>query len=125
MNDKKPIAVEASSLPARFGSGYPDPFDKPCTQRQKKPLGDAFGLSDYGVNLVSLPAGTWSSQRHWHSAEDEFIYILEGRPTLVTDEGETVLKLGCVQDLSQLRVITRIRMRRINAMNDKMVMVTT
>ncbi len=94
MDDPKPIAVEAISLPARMGSGYPDPFDKPCAERQKKPLGDAFGLSDYGVNLVSLPAGTWSSQRHWHSSEDEFIFILQGRPTLVTDEGETALEPG-------------------------------
>lgn len=94
MNEAKPVAIMGNSQPARFGSGYPDPFDKPCVEREKKPLGDAFGLSDYGVNLVTLTPGTWSSQRHWHSAEDEFIYVLEGNPTLVTDEGETALEPG-------------------------------
>lgn len=94
MPEPKPIAIKANSQIARLGSGYPDPFDKPCLERQKKPLGDAFGLSDYGINLVTLTAGTWSSQRHWHSAEDEFIYVLEGRPVLITDEGETELEPG-------------------------------
>ena len=94
MEESKPIAVTADSVSPRIGSGYPDPFDKPCAERAKNPLGDAFGLSDFGVNLVTIPAGTWSSQRHWHSAEDEFIYILKGQPTLVTDEGETVLEPG-------------------------------
>ena len=94
MNESKRVAIDAGTLPIRLGSGYPDPFDKPCNERQKSPLGDAFGLSDYGVNLVSLPPGTWSSQRHWHTLEDEFIYILQGRPILVTDEGETALEPG-------------------------------
>ncbi len=94
MEESKPIAVTADSVSPRIGSGYPDPFDKPCAERAKNPLGDAFGLSDFGVNLVTIPAGTWSSQRHWHSVEDEFIYILKGQPTLVTDEGETVLEPG-------------------------------
>ncbi|MCY4128315.1 MAG: cupin domain-containing protein [Gammaproteobacteria bacterium] len=94
MDEHKPIAIKGTSQPARVGSGYPDPFDKPCAERQKKPLGDAFSLSDYGVNLVTLPPGAWSSQRHWHSAEDEFIYVLEGEPLLVTDEGETALEPG-------------------------------
>ncbi len=94
MDELKPLAVDAGSVSERIGSGYPDPFDKPCAQRAKKPLGDAFDLTDFGVNLVTLPAGTWSSQRHWHSAEDELIYILQGQPTLVTDEGEKPLKPG-------------------------------
>lgn len=94
MDEAKPIAISGDSVPARIGSGYPDPFDKPCVEREKKPLGDAFGLSDYGVNLVTIPPGSWSSQRHWHSAEDEFIYVLEGQPTLVTDDGETTLEPG-------------------------------
>ena len=94
MDKAKPVAIMANSQSARLGSGYPDPFDKPCVERQKKPLGDAFDLSDYGVNLVTLTPGTWSSQRHWHSAEDEFVYVLEGQPTLVTDEGETALEPG-------------------------------
>ena len=94
MNESKRVAIDAETLGERVGSGYPDPYDKPCADRRKKPLGDAFGLADYGVNLVSLPPGTWSSQRHWHSLEDEFIYILEGRPILVTNEGETHLEPG-------------------------------
>jgi uncharacterized cupin superfamily protein len=57
-------------------------------------LGNAGGLSDFGVNLMRLPPGNWSSQRHWHSAEDEFVYILEGELTLVEDDGETVLHAG-------------------------------
>lgn len=94
MNDEKPIAIKASSVNARIGSGYPNPFDEPCVKRHKQPLGDAFALNDFGVNLVKLSPGVWSSQRHWHSLEDEFIYVVEGHPTLVTDEGETVLEPG-------------------------------
>ena len=94
MNESKRVAIDAETPPTRLGSGYPNPYDQPCADRKKKPLGDAFNLSDYGVNLVSLPPGTWSSQRHWHSLEDEFIYILQGRPILVTDEGETRLEPG-------------------------------
>lgn len=86
--------VTATSLPVRRGSGYPTPFDAPCAARQKRALGDVFGLTDYGVNLVTLPPGTWSSQRHWHSQEDELIYVLEGEPVLVTDAGRTTLKPG-------------------------------
>jgi uncharacterized cupin superfamily protein len=57
-------------------------------------LGNAGGLIDFGVNLVHLPPGNWSSQRHWHSAEDEFVYLLEGEPTLIEDGGDTVLRAG-------------------------------
>ena len=77
MDTEKSLSIEAGFLHSRIGSGYPGPHDKPCAEREKKALGDVFGLSDYGVNLVSLPPGTWSSQRHWHSLEDEFIYILQ------------------------------------------------
>lgn len=87
-------AIAAASVPPRRGSGYPHPFSLPCAGREKHALGDAFGLDQYGVNLVRLPPGTWSSQRHWHTAEDEFLYILEGRPTLVTDAGRTLLAPG-------------------------------
>ena len=87
-------AVPAASLTSRRGSGYPAPFAAPCAGREKRALGDAFGLADYGVNLVVLPPGAWSSQRHWHSAEDELIYILDGEPTLVTDAGRTPLSPG-------------------------------
>lgn len=88
------VAHVAASLPARRGSGYPAPFDGPCAGRSKHALGDAFGLADFGANLVTLPPGAWSSQRHWHSAEDELIYVLEGAPTLITEAGRTQLGPG-------------------------------
>ena len=89
-----PIVVKATELPARVGSGYPSPHDVPCQARGRRALGDAFGLSQFGVNLLELPPGTWSSQRHWHERQDEFVYVLEGEVVLVTDEGETILTPG-------------------------------
>ncbi|WP_375308259.1 cupin domain-containing protein [Bradyrhizobium sp. A11] len=86
--------IDIAAVPARKGSGYPTPFDAPCAERLRKRLGDAGGLKDFGVNLMRLPPGGWSSQRHWHSHEDEFVYILEGEVTLVEDGGETVLRAG-------------------------------
>lgn len=93
-DDAAPPATDAAALPMRRGTRYPAPFDAPCAAREKRALGDAFGLRDYGVNLVTLPPGAWSSQRHWHSDEDEFVYVLEGEPVLVTDAGRTPLKPG-------------------------------
>jgi len=86
--------VDPESLQPRVGSIYPAPFDEPLKGREKRALGDAVGLTQFGVNLVTLRPGAWSSQRHWHEKEDEFVYVLEGEITLVTDEGETVLKPG-------------------------------
>ena len=88
------IAARALDLPARTGSDYPVPHNAPCLERVRRALGDAFGLSQFGVNLLDLPPGTWSSQRHWHERQDEFVYVLEGEVVLVTDEGETVLTPG-------------------------------
>lgn len=90
------IAVSALDLPARQGTDYPPPHDAPCLNRIRRALGDAFGLSQFGVNLLDLAPGTWSSQRHWHEQQDEFVYVLEGEVVLVTDEGETVLRPGMV-----------------------------
>src|SRR6516162_3480422 len=79
------------------GTRYPAPFNQPCLLREWKRVGDAAGLTQFGVNLVRLPPGTWSSQRHWHSREDEFVYLLEGTAILVTDAGEETLGPGdCV-----------------------------
>ena len=89
-----PVALDPATVPARTGSGYPEPFRQVVGAREKRPLGDAFGLSGFGVNLVRLPPGCWSSQRHWHTHEDEFVYILEGELVLVTDAGEQVLTAG-------------------------------
>ena len=86
--------IDLAAVPARKGSGYPAPFDAPCAERVRRRLGDAGGLQDFGVNLMHLPAGGWSSQRHWHSHEDEFVYVLEGELTLVEDAGETLLRAG-------------------------------
>jgi uncharacterized cupin superfamily protein len=86
--------IDVDSLPVRQGSGYPEPYRQRALKRTKKRLGDGAGLSDFGVNLTRLPAGEWSSARHWHVLEDEFVYLLEGELVLVTDEGETVMKAG-------------------------------
>src|ERR1043165_6350003 len=86
--------IDIAAVPERKGSGYPPPFDAPCAERLRRRLGDAGGLTDFGVNLMRLPPGGWSSQRHWHSHEDEFVFVLEGELTLVEDRGETILRAG-------------------------------
>ena len=86
--------IDPERAPTRFGTGYPPPFNEPCKGRKRWKLGDAAGLTQFGVNLLRLPAGQWSSQRHWHFGEDEFVYVLEGEVVLVTDEGEDVLRAG-------------------------------
>jgi uncharacterized cupin superfamily protein len=86
--------IDIATVPERKGSGYPPPFDAPCADRVRQRLGNAGGLTDFGVNLMRLPPGNWSSQRHWHSHEDEFVYLLEGELTLIEDGGETVLRAG-------------------------------
>ena len=86
--------IDVTTVPARQGSGYPKPFDAPCSERTRRRLGEAGGLRDFGVNLMTLPPGGWSSQRHWHSDEDEFVYLLEGEVTLVDDGGETLMRAG-------------------------------
>jgi uncharacterized cupin superfamily protein len=75
--------IDLAAVPERKGSGYPPPFDQACADRIRQRLGNAGGLTDFGVNLMHLPPGNWSSQRHWHSAEDELVYILEGELVLV------------------------------------------
>ena len=86
--------IDLNAATVRTGTGYPPPFDAPCLERTRRQLGDAAGLTDFGVNLLRLPPGTWSSQRHWHTAEDEFVYVLEGELTLVTGAGEEILRAG-------------------------------
>ena len=86
--------IETHTVPVRKGCGYPAPFDQPCAERTRRRLGNAGGLQDFGVNLMTLPPGGWSSQRHWHSHEDEFVYVLEGELILVEDDGESVLRAG-------------------------------
>jgi len=84
--------IDIANVPKREGTGYPAPFDRHSAQRIRQRLGNAGGLSDFGVNLMQLPPGNWSAQRHWHSHEDEFVYVLAGEVVLVEDQGETVLQ---------------------------------
>lgn len=86
--------IDIDSAPRFKGSTYPAPFDEPCRDRAGVRLGIAAHLTQFGVNLVTLPPGAWSSQRHWHTREDEFLYMLSGELVLVEDDGETVLKPG-------------------------------
>jgi uncharacterized cupin superfamily protein len=88
----KKIARDAGKT--RQGSDYPAPFDQACRNRVRRAVGDAAGLTDFGVNVLQLPPGAWSSQRHWHSHEDEFTWVIEGQVVLVTDEGEQILNAG-------------------------------
>ncbi|HTV90370.1 MAG TPA: cupin domain-containing protein [Stellaceae bacterium] len=86
--------IDANRLEPVVGTLYPAPFDAPCRARERKRLGDAAGLTQFGVNLLRLPPGAWSSQRHWHTKEDEFVYVLSGEVVLVTDAGEETLRPG-------------------------------
>ena len=86
--------IDIASVPQRKGTGYPPQFNTCCSERIRQRLGNAGGLTEFGLNLMRLPPGNWSSQRHWHSHEDEFVYVLEGELTLIEDEGETVLRAG-------------------------------
>ena len=86
--------IDVKTVPEKKGSGYPAPFDQPCNERSRKRLGDAGGLTQFGVNLLTLPPGAWSSQRHWHASEDEFVYVLSGEVVLKTDAGEEILRAG-------------------------------
>ena len=86
--------IDIDNAPTGHGTGYPEGFAAPCKPRRRWRLGDAVGLDQFGVNLLRLPAGAWSSQRHWHSAEDEFVWVVEGEVVLIEDDGETVLRAG-------------------------------
>ena len=77
-----------------YDNSYPAPFHEPCHERELRQLGDEAGLTQFGVNLTTLPPGAWSAQRHWHTSEDEFVYILEGELVLVSDDGEQTLGPG-------------------------------
>ena len=86
--------IDLAALPSVIGTLYPPPFDAPCRARERKKLGDAAGLTQFGVNLLTLPPNAWSSQRHWHTEEDEFVYVLQGEVTLISDDGPEVLTAG-------------------------------
>jgi uncharacterized cupin superfamily protein len=86
--------IDIESVPERKGSFYPAPFHEKTASRIKQALGDAGGLTQFGVNLVRVPPQGWSSQRHWHSSEDEFVTVLSGEIVLVSDAGEEILRAG-------------------------------
>jgi uncharacterized cupin superfamily protein len=86
--------IDIETAPTGHGTGYPEEFAAPCKPRRRWRLGDAVGLDQFGVNLLRLPAGAWSSQRHWHSAEDEFVWVVEGEVVLIEEDGETTLRAG-------------------------------
>ncbi len=95
MPDSFPITVRAAEAPPRARpSRYPPELAAKIGGREKRPLGDLFGLSNFGVNLTRLPPGGASALRHAHARQDEFVYVLEGEPVLVTDAGETPLSPG-------------------------------
>ena len=89
-------AIDPSEVPVKRGTGpgYPEPFKSRMGDRQKRRLGDACGLTRFGVNLVTLGPGGQSALRHWHTLEDEFVYVLSGEVVLVTDAGEQTLRAG-------------------------------
>lgn len=86
--------LDLTSIPVHKGSSYPSPFNKEPANRIRQRLGDAGGLTQFGVNRLQLLPGAWSSQRHWHSTEDEVIYVISGEVVLVSDRGEEVLREG-------------------------------
>jgi uncharacterized cupin superfamily protein len=93
MSLEKP-ALDPMTLAPRTGSGYPEPYRSRVLPREKRALGDALGLRTIGINHTVLPPGKESSMRHWHSHEEEFIYVLSGEVVLRTDAGEQLLTAG-------------------------------
>ncbi len=90
-------AVTAKDVVETIGTNYPPPHDAPVKMRGYRRLGLQFGLSQFGVNLTRLAPGVWSSQRHWHALEDEFVYVLEEEVVMISDEGEQICRAGdCV-----------------------------
>ena len=96
MNKEFTGGIDPLQIEPRTGTDYPEPYQENVASRSKRVLGNAFGLNQYGVNLVELSPGTWSSQRHWHTHEEEFIYVVSGELTLITDAGEQTLTPGMV-----------------------------
>ena len=86
--------LDLASVPEAAGSRYPSPHDVPCRERRYRRLGTAGGLSRLGVTIVRLPPGAWSSQRHWHALEDEFLYVISGEVLVASDAGEERASAG-------------------------------
>jgi len=86
--------IDVAKLPVDTRTAYPPPYDRVVVGRERKRLGNAVGLDQFGVNLTTLKPGASSALRHWHENEDELVYVLEGELVLIEDEGETVLRAG-------------------------------
>jgi uncharacterized cupin superfamily protein len=86
--------IDIDKVEVRAGTAYPPPYDAPCRERTRFRLGKAAGLTQFGVNRLRLPPGQWSSQRHWHHTNDEFVLVLSGEVVLITEAGEEVLRAG-------------------------------
>ena len=89
-----PKKITLTAVPVESECNYPSPFDEPCLDQSTQRLARYAGLTQFGVNLTAIEPGAWSSQRHWHSHEDELVWVLEGELTLVTDGGDEVLRAG-------------------------------
>jgi uncharacterized cupin superfamily protein len=87
-------ALDPAALPVKTGGDHPEPFRAAIAAREKRALGDALGLNNFGINLVRLPPGAVSTLRHWHSRQDEFVFVVAGELTLVTEGGAQVLRAG-------------------------------
>jgi uncharacterized cupin superfamily protein len=86
--------IDIQGVPVSAGSRYPGPLAAPCLNKLRRRLAVAAGLKRIGINLLELDAGAWSSQRHWHTEDEEFVYVLEGEVVLVTEGGEEILRAG-------------------------------
>jgi uncharacterized cupin superfamily protein len=93
VSDKKPVVI-AADVPRKTSTGYPAPYRDKVAGRARAALGNLFGLDQFGVNIVTLDPGSWSSFRHWHQTEDEFVYVLDGEVVLANDAGDHVMTAG-------------------------------
>jgi uncharacterized cupin superfamily protein len=91
---ERKATIIAGDVKSRLGTNYPAEHAQKCATREKRALGDPFGLTQFGVNLTTLPPGCWSSLRHWHQNEDEFVYVIDGEITLIDEEGAHLLVAG-------------------------------
>ena len=105
--------IEIAAVPERKGTGYPPQFNAPCAERVRQRLGDAGGLTDFGVNLMRLPPGNWSSERHWHWREDEFIFVLQG---------EVVKYSGNMLFLRHMGAVVPIKIDKNTSIDDKSIL---
>ncbi len=110
--------IDIAKIPVDTRTGYPPPHDRVVVGRERKRLGNAAGLDQFGVNLTTLKPGAASALRHWHEREDELVYILEGEVVLVEDDGETVLKAG---DAAGFKANSRIGHQLVNRSNGDVV----